>query len=386
MGRARPARDVPSPPANDDSRPRVGRRTAAERAPGHRSRPGSRRGGGGRRRCADRDTGHPPRPSPGRPSRRDAVHLPRPRPLDRSRTDPSRRALPGRGGLGVPPPRPPDRRRSARWTPRRHRRPVRAARPLRLAAYGARRDRRPPRDRRLARGRGVRRQRLGRPCRGPPRGPGFLREEQHAPAPGVRIVVRPRLGGHRRGAPADGRRRAERSGRGMRRLHPVPRRLPDRRAGRARRARRPPLPGLVGAGPGNLPGRVPRSTRRPPLRVRRVPGGLSDQPAGRPATPSRRARARCGGRRRPARAARGQRRGPARRPRAVVHPRARSALPAAQRAGRARQRGRRRRPGDRLGARPLGRLGRPAPRRARAVGRRPTGEVGPRPGGDGEPR
>ena len=48
-------------------------------------------------------------------------------------------------------------------------------------------------------------------------------------------------------------------------------------------ARRPSLPGLVGPGPGVLPRGAPAGAGGPHLRVRRVPAGLPDQPAGRPA-------------------------------------------------------------------------------------------------------
>ena len=92
-------------------------------------------------------------------------------------------------------------------------------------------------------------------------------------------------------AAAAGRGRA--GARRLRRVHPLPRRLPHRGHRGPRRGRRPPLPGLAGAGRGGVPDRAPRRARRPALRLRRLPGGV---PAVEPADGRRRSAAR---RRRP---------------------------------------------------------------------------------------
>ena len=71
-----------------------------------------------------------------------------------------------------------------------------------------------------------------------------------------------------------------RPGRRLRDLPPLSGRLPDRGPGGPGRARRPPVPGLAGAGARALPRGAPRRARRPHLRLRRLPGGLPAQPAG----------------------------------------------------------------------------------------------------------
>ena len=98
-------------------------------------------------------------------------------------------------------------------------------------------------------------------------------------------------------APPDGPRGSAGPRAGLRDVLPLPGRLPDRRAGRARGARRPPLPGLVGAGDRLLPRAVPAGPGGPDLRVRRVPAGLPHQPAGRPeeTRPRRRTATAAGG-------------------------------------------------------------------------------------------
>ena len=114
-------------------------------------------------------------------------------------------------------------------------------------------------------------------------GLGLVRQERQPAAAGPGLVVRARLGRHRRAAAADdgaGRRR-------VRRVPPLHRRLPDRGDRRSRRGRRPALPGLAGAAPGHVPARAPGGARRPHLRLRRLPGGV---PARTVAAPTRRRR------------------------------------------------------------------------------------------------
>ena len=82
------------------------------------------------------------------------------------------------------------------------------------------------------------------------------------------------------GAAEPGRRR-------LRVVPSVPRRLPDGRDRRAGRRRRQPLPGLGAATPGCHPGRAPSGGRRPPLRLRRLPGGVpADGPPRAPPPPA----------------------------------------------------------------------------------------------------
>ena len=130
-------------------------------------------------------------------------------------------------------------------------------------------------------------------------------------------------------------------GRRLRAVPPLPRRLPDRRHRRPGRGRRPPLPGLAGAGRGRLPRRAPRGARRPHLRLRRLPGGVPAQPASRRRRGGPRSRTPSAGSTCSTCSTPTTRRCSP--PRPLVHPRARPALPAPQRAGGARQRRRRRR-------------------------------------------
>ena len=228
-------------------------------------------------------------------------------------------------------------------------------------------------------GRG-RRQRPGRPGGGPAGRAGLVRPQQPAPPARSRIVVRARLRGHRRPARPDPADRPVGPCRGVRYLPALHDGLSDRGAGGRRRPRRPPLPGLAGPGPRHLPGRVPGRPRRPHLRVRRLPAGLPDQPHRRPSPPAGTARGRLGGRCRPPRPPGRHRRRPARGPRSVVHRRARSPAPAAQRPGGPGQRRRRGRSGHRRRAGRLHRRRRRAAGRARPLGGRPTrsGRPGPR--------
>ena len=57
----------------------------------------------------------------------------------------------------------------------------------------------------------------------------------------------------------------------------MPRWVPDRGHRQARRRRRTPLPGLAGAGPRGVPPRPSPGARRPLVRMRRLPGGVSSQ-------------------------------------------------------------------------------------------------------------
>ena len=74
----------------------------------------------------------------------------------------------------------------------------------------------------------------------------------------------------------------ERRARRLRRLSPLPGRLPHRCHRGARRDRRQPLPGVAGPAAGDVPPEVPRGARRPDLRLRRLPGGVPAQPQGGP--------------------------------------------------------------------------------------------------------
>ena len=74
----------------------------------------------------------------------------------------------------------------------------------------------------------------------------------------------------------------------MRRLHPLPRRVPDRGHRRPGRGRRPPLPRVAAAGRGAVPARAPGGPGRPALRLRRLPGGVPAEPAPRPGRARRR--------------------------------------------------------------------------------------------------
>ena len=117
----------------------------------------------------------------------------------------------------------------------------------------------------------------------------------------------------------------------LRHVPPVPRRLPDGRDRRPGRDRRQPLPRLGAAAPGRHPGRAPPGGRRPPVRLRRLPGGVpaDGPPRPPPPPPARRRRPGVGRRARPARR---RRRDAARPPRPLVHRRSRPAVAAPQRA------------------------------------------------------
>ena len=88
---------------------------------------------------------------------------------------------------------------------------------------------------------------------------------------------------------AAGQRGARR--RSVRRVSPLHRRLSDRGDRRARCDRRRSLPGLAGPGARDVPAGPSGGARRAHLRLRRLPGGLPAQPAGR-RRQSRRGRAR----------------------------------------------------------------------------------------------
>ena len=173
---------------------------------------------------------------------------------------------------------------------------------------------------------------LVRPRGGPSGGHRVVRQELAAHPRGVGIVVPPRGGRHRRAPPGGPTRGAGSAHVGLRCLHPLHERLPDRRARCPRRRGCPPLPRVARTVRGEFPRRAPGGARGPHLRMRRLPGRLPDQPhrrsqgtaaaarrrrkvAGRPAGPSRRHRHRAV---EPART--------------LVHPPARPALRATQRA------------------------------------------------------
>ena len=201
-------------------------------------------------------------------------------------------------------------------------------------------------------------------------------EHQH-PDPG---------GGQHGGAGLGHNRRPRRSDQpraGARRLRAVPPvsgRVPHRRPGRPRGAGRPPVPGLAGPGRRGFRPRFPGRFRRPPVRVRRLPGGVPAQP-GSPAPPAP-SWARTGGRGpgcsnpggpglgAPAGGAGRRRRRAAEALRPVVHPPAPAPLPAPQRAGGAGQRRRSRRPPGPGG-------GGSDPGRPRSAGSGPRGVVRP---------
>jgi hypothetical protein len=201
-------------------------------------------------------------------------------------TDPER-ILPGAralvvGALRLPAGRParPRAGRPVGW-------PATPGRPLRRAAGGARRGGRPPRP---ATGGGPGWWPTTTPSSTGPPPPGrarVVRQERQPPAPRDGLAGSCWAPCHRRPAPA-----RPPVARRVRPVHPLPRRLPHGRHRRARRGRRPPVPGLAGAGPGADPPASTARPRRPPLRVRRLPGGVPAQPAGRPAAPRCRRRRR----------------------------------------------------------------------------------------------
>ena len=190
---------------------------------------------------------------------------------------------------------------------------------------------RPPARRRLPRAR--RREPARRPRGGRALGRRLLRQEHDADHAPPRLVGRARHAGHHRRARGDAAAR-----RGLRLLHALHRRVPDRRARRAGRARRDALPLVLDAVGRPVPRGVPRGARRPRLRLRHLPGRL-------PVEPRRREAARGGdGRERgAARLARRLAPGGRRRARRALRPPLRAAqrpaLPAPERARRARQRG-----------------------------------------------
>ena len=216
-------------------------------------------------------------------ARRHAVHLPRPERSDRSRDRPARRPGPGgrapaaTGGLrrrtaG-------GRRPAARWP----RGPLRLGRPLRRRCGPA-----------LA---AVARAAQGRRAGGPGSladdnalvdreaayraGLGWYGKNANLLLPGRGQLVRARLGGHRRAAGRRGRAAPVR--RRLRRLHPLPRRLPDRA---------PSSPPAWSTPAAAWPGCCRRGRRSPVeyrealgdrhLRLRRLPGGVPAEPARRP--------------------------------------------------------------------------------------------------------
>ncbi len=143
---------------------------------------------------------------------------------------------------------------------------VRLARPLRTPARAARPARTAAR-RALP---GARRREPARRSRGrQTRGCRLLRQEHDADHARARLLGRARHARHRC------RDRGDRAARP--RLRPLPalhRRLPDRCARRAGRARRKPLPLVLDAGARRRAGGVPRRSGRHGLRLRHLPGRL----------------------------------------------------------------------------------------------------------------
>src|SRR5947208_3522301 len=170
---------------------------------------------------------------------------------------------------------------------------------------------------------------------------------------------RARHAGHRRRARAHAASRPR-----LRFLHALHRRLPDRRARRAGRARREPLPLLLDTERRPDPGQLSLRVTRPGLRLRHLPGRLSLEPRDREAPGRGRAAGRCRAAHLARRLARGFRRR-ARRPlRQALRAPQRPALPAPQRTRRARERRKR---GGEAGARALRGERRRAPPRARRL-------------------
>ena len=356
-GRAGPLATTPiDPPAPvgvascGPGEPRGARRGPPRRpcaaARGRDRRP--RRGARCRRRHRhDAVRGRPPvarRPQDGRSARRDVVHLPQPSPEHRTRPAAPQRALAGRGRPGrTSNPNAGSARRGVG-----PRGPLRLARPLRRAAWRASRpwprscaapghravvvaDQNALVDRAAAHRAGL----------------GWYGKNSNLLLPGAgswfvlgSVVTDAALAGRRR------RRAPTAAGRCRRCLDA----LPDRRHRGRRRHRRPPLPGLAGPGHRRVPPGAPRRPGRPDLRLRRLPGRVPARPShladAEPAPPVE-----VGRRPAPpeawvdaARPARRHRRRAARPPRALVHPRTATPLPAPQRPDRPRQH---RRPGRR---------------------------------------
>ena len=141
---------------------------------------------------------------------------------------------------------------------------------VRRAARAAGRAR-PPARRRVPRARGrepARRPRGGRALRGR-----LLRQEHDADHAAPRLVGRARDARHDRRAGGDAAAR-----RGLRLLHALHRRLPDRCARGGRRARRDALPLVLDAVGRPVAGGVPRGARRPRLRLRHLPGRVPVEP------------------------------------------------------------------------------------------------------------
>ena len=311
-----------------------------------------------------------------RSARRHGLHVPPAGPLDDAeRAGRGRRRHRGRRpSLRVHPPASARRRTG----PIRSGCPLCLDGPLRPVEGGPRHRRGPPEAERVPGSGAGRRQRSGRPGGRASRWAGLVRQERQPAASRSWFVVRAR---QRRDERAAAGQRCSRR-RSMRCMPPVPRRLPDRGHRRSGRDRRRSLLGLAGPGARDVPAGPSRGARRSHLRLRRLPGGLPAQPAGRrgPGRRSlgagfgnrwrhagpRRARRLCRGASRlgrqpsgrgvgvAARAARRRRRHAARRSRALVHRRARSEVAAPERAARGRQHGRPRGPrsGGRAGAVP----------------------------------
>ena len=127
-----------------------------------------------------------------------------------------------------------------------------------------------------------RREPARRPRGGGALGRRLLRQEHAADHAAPRLVGRARHARHRRRARAHGAAR-----RRLRVVHALHRRLPDRRARRAGRARLDALPLVLDAGAGAGAGCVPRAARRVRLRLRHLPGRLSVEPRRREAARGR---------------------------------------------------------------------------------------------------
>ena len=158
----------------------------------------------------------------------------------------------------------------------------RGSRPA-AAVHLARPLRRPPREARRARprlalaGRRVPRARRREPARRPRGGRSLgrrlLRQEHDGADAPARLLGRARHARHDRRARADAAARPR-----LRLVHALHRRVPDRRARRAGRARRDALPLVLDAGARADAGALPRRARRAGLRLRHLPGRLPVEP------------------------------------------------------------------------------------------------------------